>query len=91
LSKNFEYFDLLHSYRIGSKVVGARAKMVAERGEEDQGLDARAEREDARELQAMVDHWIAAIDRWVKQFDRDMGAGGVVTEGDGEPDPSPAP
>jgi hypothetical protein len=65
--------------------------MVAERAEEDPGLDARTEREDALELQAMVDHWIAAIDRWVKQFDRGMGAGGVDTEGDASPDPSPAP
>ena len=63
--------------------------MVAERGGADRGLDARAEREDALELQAMVDHWIDAIDRWVKRFDRDMGAGGEATEADGVPDPSP--
>ena len=64
-----------------------------ERGEEDRdgGLEARAEREDADELQAMVAHWIDAIDRWVQKFDRDMGAGGEAMEGGIQPNPSPTP
>ncbi|HKV88906.1 MAG TPA: hypothetical protein VJT78_12990 [Candidatus Dormibacteraeota bacterium] len=43
-------------------------------------MEVRGEREDDSELQAMVEHWVEVIDRWVGKFDREMGG----AAGDGE-------